>query len=378
MVDRAYQLCTRCVMDTSDPFISFDFEGRCNLCTDFLENRVEVIRCTVEGGAMIDELFEAVRRRGGGRKYDCVIGVSGGVDSSYTCVLAAQHGLRILAVHLDNGWNSPPAVENIRNLATTLKMDYASYVLPWADFRKVQLAFLKASVPEAETPTDVAIMRAIHHYARRHNVPTILSGGNISGEGILPVSWHYNGRDTRYSYAILDAAGVPRKHFASQKFDAIDEIYSKVVRGIRTLYPLNYVDYDKQLAREVLERDYGWKYYGSKHGESRYTRFIQTHYLYVKHGIDYRRATLSSEILLGRISRGQALTLLETPPYASEDVDAEIDYVCKKLHVTRAKMEAIIAAPPKYYIDYPNNARALGMLYDLYRAMTGRKKTSNF
>ena len=377
MIARPYQICTRCVMDTSDPFISFDGEGRCNLCTDFLENRLTVMVSSEKNGQSLEALFDTVRKRGRGRKYDCVIGVSGGVDSSYTCLLAARHGLRALAVHLDNGWNSPIAVKNIRNVVSRLGIDYASYVLPWTDFRKVQLAFLKASVPEAETPTDVAIQRAVHHHALKHRVPTVLSGGNIAGEGILPVSWHYNGRDTRYSYAILDAANCPRKHFASQKFGALDEIYCKVIRGIRTLYPLNHVDYDKDSAKAEMEQDYGWQNYGAKHGESRYTRFIQSYYLVVKHGIDYRRATFSSEILIGRLSRETALAALEQPPF-TEDIEAEIDFVCKKLAISRSEMDAIIASPPKYYVDYPNQSRQLGLLYDAYRAITGRKKTSNF
>lgn len=365
-------------MDTSDPLIEFDQDGLCNLCADFLENRVGVIASRQEGGVSIDEFLGAVRKRGRGRRYDCVVGVSGGVDSSYTCALAVEHGLRVLAVHMDNGWDSVTSVENIRNLVRTLDIDYASHVLPWNEFRKVQLAFLTASVPEAETPTDVAIQRAVHICALKNDVRTILSGGNIATEGILPRAWHYNCRDTKYSYAILDSANCPRKYFATQKFGALDEIYCKVIRGIRTLYPLNHVQYDRHAARERLERDHKWKYYGSKHGESGYTKFIQTFYLYVKHGIDYRRATFSSEILLGKISRDQALAVLETPPFLQEAFEQEIEYICKKLSLPRAEMEAIIAAPPKFFLDYPNNARALGLLYDLYRALTGRRKASNF
>lgn len=365
-------------MDTSDPLIQFDQEGRCNLCTDFLKNRVGVMASSQEDGVTIEELLNTVRERGRGRRYDCVVGVSGGVDSSYTCALAAQHGLRVLAVHLDNGWDSVTSVENIRNLIRTLDIDYASSVLPWKEFRKVQLAFLKASIPEAETPTDTAIQRAVHQYALKNGVRTILSGGNIATEGILPVSWHYNARDTKYSYAILDSANCPRKLFATQKFGALDEIYCKVIRGIRTLYPLNHIKYSRHAAREQLEREHHWKYYGSKHGESGYTKFIQTFYLFVKHGIDYRRATLSSEILLGKTSRDQTLAVLETPPFSDETFEQEIEYVCKKLSVPRAEMDAIIAAPAKYFFDYPNNARVLGLTYDLYRALTGRKKASNF
>jgi len=365
-------------MDTSDPLIQFDEEGFCNHCVDFLINRLRVITDAQSTKNSIGELFELVRSAGRRSKYDCVVGVSGGVDSSFTVSLAAEHGLRVLAVHLDNSWNSKTAVENIRNLASTLKTGYASYVLPWTEFRQVQLAFLRASVPEAETPTDIAIQRALHHHARRNGIKYILSGGNVASEGILPISWHYNARDTRYSYAILDAAGCPRSYFESQKFGALDEAVFKVVHGIRTVYPLNFIPYDKAEARKVLEQKYGWKYYGSKHGESRFTRFIQNYYLYVKHGIDYRRATMSSEILLSVISRDEALEILKTSPYSQEDIDVELEYTSKKLGVVQEEFREIIAAPPKWFFDFPNNARSLGLFYDLYRKLVGQHKATNF
>jgi N-acetyl sugar amidotransferase len=377
-MSRPYQMCTRCVMDTGDPLIEFDEEGRCNLCTDYLENRLPYLRERQQPDDSIEHFFDRVRQTGRGQKYDCLVGVSGGVDSSYLAALAVEHGLRPLAVHLDNGWNSKVAVENIRRLATKLNIGYASYVLPWTEFRQVQLAFLKASIPEAETPTDVAIARAMHHYAARNNIKYILSGGNLASEGILPKTWHYNSRDTKYAYAILDAAGVPRSHYKALKFGARQEGYCKAVRGIKMTYPLNHITYDKTAARAKLENEYGWQYYGSKHGESRYTRFIQNYYLYVKHGIDYRRATMSSEIMLGVISREAALEILEGPPYAQDDIKAEIEYVSKKLGITTAELEAIIAAPPRYYFDYSNNEKPLSVLYAAYRKMTGRKKTSNF
>lgn len=365
-------------MDTSDPLIQFDANGWCNLCVDFLQNRVAVMKRAPDDGDTIKKVMDLARSRGRGRSYDCVIGVSGGVDSSFLCALAAEHGLRVLAVHLDNGWDSVTAVENIYNLLSSLGLDYESYVLPWKQFREVQVAFLKGSVPEAETPTDIAITRATHLFALKHKVPTILSGGNIAGEGVLPVSWHYNARDTRYSYAILDAADCPRSYFASQRFSARDEIYCKFVRNIRTLYPLNHIRYDRETARTRLEREHGWKDYGAKHGESSYTKFIQSYYLFTKHGIDYRRAALSSEILIGARTRAEALVLLESLPYAEADIEEAKEYICKKLAISRSEMDAIVSAPPKYYFDYPNSAALLGVLYDTYRALTGKPKTSNF
>lgn len=375
---RPYQICQRCLMDTSDPLIYFDGDGCCNHCTDFITNRLEVINDAQVSSGSLESLFGRIRSSGRGRKYDCVVGVSGGVDSSYVASLATEHGLRILAVHLDNGWNSKVAVENIRVLANSLNMGYASYVLPWTEFRRVQLAFLQASVPEAETPTDVAIQRALHHHASRNGIKYILSGGNIASEGILPVSWHYNARDTKYSHSILDSAGCPRSYFGSQRFGALDEAYHKVIRGIRTVYPLNYVSYDRSLAQQHLEDRYGWKYYGAKHGESRFTRFVQGYYLYIKHGIDYRRATMSSEIILKVLDRDEALEVLKSPPYDPSSISAELDYIAKKLSISREQLDHIVAEEPKWYFDYATNENKLAILYKVYRYFTGRAKTSNF
>ena len=373
-----YQICNYCVMDTSDPLILFDDKGICNHCTDYLDKRIKLLNRDSEDNRPLEVLFEKVRQAGKHSKYDCVVGVSGGVDSSYVASLAERHGLRVLAVHLDNGWNSPVAVENINNLVAKLNLAYSSYVLPWNDFRKVQVAFLKASVPEAETPTDIAIQRAVHHYALKHKVRYILSGGNAASEGILPGSWHYNARDTKYSYAILRHGKCPAKLFKSLKFGFIDEFYTKFIRRIKTVYPLNYIVYDKDLARKELEQNYYWQYYGSKHGESRYTKFIQSYYLVVKHGIDYRRATLSSEICSGMVKREDALKSLGKPSYKVGELTLEFQYLAKKLALTPDELKEIIAAPPKWYFDYPNNNRLLGKAYDLYRYFAGKEKTTSF
>lgn len=372
-----YRICTRCVMDTSDPEIQFDTSGVCNHCTDYLENRIHGLTPDSSSDGLAT-LLARIKKAGRGHSYDCVVGVSGGVDSSSVARMAVSHGLRVLAVHMDNGWNSPIAVRNINRLVEQLGIDYESYVLPWDDFRQVQLAFLRASVPEAETPTDIAIQRAVHHFALKNGIRHVLGGGNIVSEGILPVSWHYDARDMRYSHAILKAGNCARRHFASQKYGVFDEAYLKVVRGIRTVYPLNFMHYDKDAERALLERDFGWQYYGSKHGESRFTKFIQNYYLFVKHGIDYRRATASSELCCGKGDRDAVLAKLQALPYADMDVDGELDYIAKKLAIDRKELDAIVAAPPKWYFDYPNNRKWLGRIYNTYRFIHGQQKRSNF
>lgn len=372
-----YQICKRCVMDTSDPEITFDDDGNCNLCTEFFKNRLDLIK-PERRGTNLTGLFEMVRKQGRGKKYDCVVGVSGGVDSSTVVRLAVEHGLRVLAVHMDNGWDSPIAVQNIKHLVDKLAIDYVSYVLPWEHFREIQVAFLKASVPEVETPTDIAIQRAVHHFAAKYGVTIILSGGNVASEGILPVSWHYNSRDLRYAYSILEEGGVSKKLFSEIRFGFFFELYHRMIKSIKTVYPLNYLSYDKDDARKKLERHYNWKYYGSKHGESRFTKFIQNYYLFVKHGIDYRRATTASELCSGKVDRDSAIARLEGLPYSEIDLDGEINYISKKLLLNRDEFESIILNPPKWYFDYPNNKKILGIAYDTYRLVYGKQKTSNF
>ena len=364
-------------MDTSDPLIEFDNNGFCNLCTDFLANRKNVIKTSSDGGNDLEELVNNIKKYSKNRKYDCVIGMSGGVDSSYTAVIAKELGLKVLAVHMDNGWNSKISVKNINNLVKKLNIDYQSYVLPWNAFKQVQLAFLKASVPEAETPTDIAIAKAVNYYARNSNTKVILSGGNISSEGILPMSWHYNSRDTVYSHDILNRFDVPTKYFNSQRFGFIEETYCRLIKGIKTFYPLNYIDYNKNVARQILEKDYGWEFYGTKHGESRYTKFIQKFYMVHKHGIDYRRATLSSEICLNKTSRSNALEELNKPPFQVGEFDEEISYISKKLSINEEEFRNIINSEPKWFWNYKNNMKLLHFFYDLYRWAVNSPKTSN-
>ena len=374
---RPYQQCKRCVMDTGDPDIQFNEHGTCNHCTEFLERRVGLSYQVTKSDEALEGLVKEMKAKGKGKKYDCVLGLSGGVDSSYAAYIARQNGLRVLAVHLDNGWNSDDAVLNIRNIASKLGIDYESYVVDWEEFKDLQIAFLKASVPEAETPTDIAIPAALHRVAARYGIKYIISGGNYATEGILPVLWHYNARDTRYLRHI-------HKRFGSIKlwtfplFGFLHEMYFKLVKGIKTVYLLNHVAYAKDQAMEVLKKELDWRYYGGKHYESHYTGFIQGYYLYKKFGIDYRRATFSTMICFGQLSREEALKQLNELPYKEEKVKKEKPYVAKKLGMTEAELNKIIEAPPKWYRDYPNQEKMLGFIYDTYRKLYGKKKGYNF
>ena len=307
--NRPYQQCTRCVMDTSDPEIIFDELGHCNHCNSyFAETALHSYR-----GESSDRELEAIirkmRKDGRGRKYDCLLGISGGADSCYAAYLLKQWGLRVLLVHMDNGWDSEVAVKNIKLITEKLGFDYQSFVLDWEEFRDLQLSFLKASVIEAETPTDIAIIGSLHQTADKYGIKYIIGGGNAATEGILPAMWHYDCRDTVFINAVQKQFGTRKlKTFPTCSF--WKESYYKFVKGIRMVYPLDYVPFSKQKAVEVLEKEFGWKDHAGKHYESKFTALIHSYVLPVKFNLDYRRATLSSQICAGEVSDIQHLLVL--------------------------------------------------------------------
>lgn len=361
-----YQICHRCVMDTSDPQIVFDGQGFCNHCTSYLASVQSLLYQGETSDRLLAQMVERLRRAGRGKKYDCVIGVSGGTDSSYLASLTRDWGLRALAVHMDNGWNSQEAVRNIKAVCEALQIDYVSYVLDWEDFRDVQLAFLKASVVEMEIPTDVALQAALHEVASKNGIGFILSGGNLANEGILPFSWFYYPKDSLLLKGIHRRFGT-RKVKRYYTFDFHEEIYYKFFRGIRILYPLNYVRYNKEDARAFLSSNFDWRDYGGQHHESLFTRMVQSYLQPSKFGIDYRRCLLSTQICLGRKGRDEALKILEELPYDASSLEREKAYVAKKLGISSQELEHILALPPKCYQDYPNREKLLTFLYRTYR-----------
>lgn len=225
-----YRQCNRCVMDTSDSEITFDQYGYCNHCTEYVD---KISKLIYQGKSSDDKLLEIVKKikaSGKNQKYDCIIGVSGGIDSSYVAYLTKQLGLKPLAVHLDNGWNSELAVSNIEKILQQLDIDLYTYVLDWEEFKDLQLSFLKASIPEIETPTDMAIPAVLHELAAKHNIKYIISGGNYATEGILPKSWHYDRKDVKFLKAIQKQFGTKRlKTFPT--FGYVKEIYYKFFKG---------------------------------------------------------------------------------------------------------------------------------------------------
>jgi len=376
---RKYQICRRCVMDTSDKWISFDENGICNHCTDFLENRISSATFEENDKSNLIKMFENIKKsRRANQKYDVLIGVSGGVDSSMTVLLAQRAGLKILAVHMDNCWDTPIAIRNINKLIRLKNVDYKCEVLDWISFKKCQKAFIESGLPDIELPTDIAILKVLNKYAIKYRIKKILCGGNLSNEGILPASWMYNPRDSKFSEAVIKKAKVSLEDFKKFKFGFREEFNQRIINQVKTLYPLNQFNYDKQIAKKILENELDFETYAGKHCESTYTRFCQLIYQPKRNKIDYRRPHLSTDICLKRISRDQAINVLKIPPWENFDFEADMKFVSIKLGYKKDELKKIIQKPNKWYVDYPNRRKILCFLYDIYRFLTFTKKATNF
>lgn len=362
------RVCARCVMDDSDRDIQFDGDGVCNHCHYYGQVALRYLRTGDGGRAELDAIAAQMRSGGRGSDYDCVIGVSGGVDSTFVAhyVSRVLH-LRPLAVHLDNGWDSELAVHNIEKTLKVLGIDLVTHVLDWEEFRDLQRSFLKASVPDAEIPTDHAIAAVLYSTALERGIPYVISGSNVATEGIMPAGWTYGVWDWRYIHAVHDRFGsVPLRTYPHYSLARI-LWYGR--RGkLRTVRLLDYIPYRKTEALELLQSELGWVYYGGKHYESIYTRFFQGSILPRKFGIDKRRAHLSALICSGQMSRDQALCELQVPPYASSDLEEQDrEYAIKKLDLTEEEFEAIMAAPVRTSSDFPTSRRQLALLVRLAR-----------
>lgn len=341
-------------MDTTDPEIEFDHEGNCNHCKQAIERIGKQILPCEERKKAINEMIEKIKYYGKEKEYDCIIGVSGGVDSTVTAHYVKEYGLRPLAVHFDNGWNSELAVQNIQNIIEKLNIDLYTYVAEWDKFRDIQLAFLRSSLANCEAPTDHAITALLFREASKRKIKYILNGSNIATESILPYAWgHYN-LDLRLMKYV-------NKKYGSGSIKGIPIIsipklvYYVFVKGIKQIPLLNFIDYNKKREKEMIRDRYGWRDYGSKHYESVWTRFFQGYYLLKKFGYDKRRAHLSSLIVSKQISREEAIEELKSPTYDKKQIEDDYKYVIKKLKITEGEFERIISMPQKNATDYPSN-----------------------
>ena len=323
--------CSRCVMDNyADTQISFNAHGLCKHCERYdalLSSRVFE---GAEGQEKLDALVSKIKAAGRGREYDCIIGVSGGVDSTYVAYRAKQLGLRPLAIHFDNGWNSELAVKNIEAVLNKLDIDLYTYVVNWPEFRDLQVSFLKASTPDGEIPTDHAIFALLWREASRRKIKYIISGMNFRSESISVPNWAYGHSDWRYIRDVHTRYGsVELKTYPH--FSLLYLLYVNLIRRIRTVSILNYTYYDKEKTKQFLINKLGWRDYGGKHHESIYTRYYQGVYLPEKFNIDKRYGHLSDLINAGQLSREEALRELKKPTYSTDQQAADRAYVIKSL-----------------------------------------------
>ncbi|MEZ5173501.1 MAG: N-acetyl sugar amidotransferase [Bacteroidia bacterium] len=348
-----YQQCVNCVMDTTDPDIFFDEKGVCSHCLTYPVRKKAFVPEEMQGKILLDNMVKACRNAGRNKNYDCVIGVSGGVDSSYVAYLVHQLGLRPLAVHLDNGWNSELAVSNIRNLLDKLNIELHTYVLDWESFLDLQLAFLRSSTPDSEIPSDHAIVALMREIANKEGVPVIW-GVNFSSEAILPQAWSQGHMDWTYIRNVHNKFGTKKlvnyPHYSVWKLIWYNRFKRQKLYNI-----LNYIPYNKEEAKRILIQETGWRDYGGKHYESTYTRIFQSYILPVKFNFDKRKAHYSSLILAGQITRSEAAEMLKKSPYDEAGIKSEIVYLSKKLQISVSEFEQIMQTKPKKYSDYKSN-----------------------
>jgi N-acetyl sugar amidotransferase len=358
-------------MDTvADSSIFFDDSGICHHCNRYDEQfSTRVIRGDA-GKKVLDELLVKIRNDGAGKDYDCIIGVSGGVDSTYVAFLVKKLGLRPLAIHLDNGWNSELAVKNIENTLNKLGVDLFTYVIDWEEFRDLQVSFLKASTPDGEIPSDHAIFAVLWREAASRGIRYIISGMNFTTESIYVPDWAYGHSDWRYIKDVHSRFGM-RKIVTYPHFSLLYLLYVNLFCRVKTVSILNYIDYDKNEAMRVLTEDLGWQYYGGKHHESVYTRFYQGYVLPKKFGIDKRYGHFSDLINAGQISREAALKEMELPPYPEALQAEDLEYVSKKLGLRGGAFDDVMALPIKSFRDYKNSFDKVNFLKSIANRLRG-------
>ncbi|MGE4239649.1 N-acetyl sugar amidotransferase [Ramlibacter sp.] len=357
MADRPYQICTNCIMDTSDSTITFDERGWCEYCQNFHTNIKPNWHPDERGIQEITPLIEKIKQEGKGRAHDCIIGISGGMDSSYvTHVAVKKFGLRPLMFHCDAGWNSDLGVSNIQKLIDALNLDLVTEVINWEEMKDLQRAFFRSQVPFQDQPQDLALFSALYAFAAKEGFKYVITGGNNSTECVREcLEWTYFSTDTRYVKDIHRRFGErPLKTFPM--CDILKyKTYYRWVKGMKVVKLLDFYPYNKKRAIQELIDNYGWRPYPMKHYESRFTRFYESFWTPRKFGYDKRRAYFSSEILTGQMTREEALERISRPELDEQTMRQEFEYVATKLDWTVEEFEAIFNGPNKRFSDYANN-----------------------
>lgn len=358
-----YRICANCVMDTTDSNIVFDEKGICDHCNDFYANVKPFWKTDETGREYLTNLVSKIKKSGKGKDFDCILGMSGGVDSSYLVHLAVKElGLRPLIFHVDGGWNSELAVNNIQVIVDKLGLDLFTEVINWEEMKDFQLAFFKAGVPHLDIPQDHAFVATLYKFAEKYNIKYILNGGNISTECVRnPLEWIYYGtdmaqiRDIHEKFGTRKLDSYPLSPILKHKF------YLRYIKGIQVVKPLNYMPYIKKDAVKILTETYGWKEYPQKHFESRFTKFYEGFWLPERFGYDTRRVQFSSLILTEQMTREEALELLKKPSFDKEKIDEEFSYIATKLGISTEELRGYFNAPLKTYRDYKSQEKLFNM-----------------
>lgn len=346
-------------MDTSDSAILFDSNGQCDHCNTFYKKTLPNWRSDDVGKYQLNRLIENIKKAGHGKDYDCIIGMSGGIDSSYLTYLAKEKmGLRPLVFHVDAGWNSQIAVNNIERLIDGLGLDLFTEVIDWREMRDLQLAFFKSGVPHIDAPQDHAFFATMYKFATEHNVKYILTGGNLSTECIRnPIEWMYYQSDSSQLLDIHRQFGtVPLKSYPVTSI-LWHKIWLPYFRGIKVVRPLDMIPFIKEEAKEILVNRFGWQPYPQKHFESRFTKFYESYWLPKRFGYDVRRVQYSSLIVTGQMSRDEAIEALKKPGYDEATIGQEIEFVANKLGITVDELNSYMDLPHKSFKDYKNQHR---------------------
>lgn len=360
--DQVNQVCINCVMDSSDPTIIFDSNGQCDYCNNFYENILPNWNTGHLGKEKILKVVEKIKHDGRKKDYDCIIGISGGLDSSYLAHLAVtEFGLRPLFFHVDAGWNSDLSTHNIQKLMDGLGVDLYTEVVNWEEMKDLQRAFIKSQVPDIDTPQDLVFFSSLYNFAARNNFKYILTGGNYSTECVRePLAWGaYYQTDMKYVKDIHNKFGERRL----ETFPTCDifryKILYRLIYGVRVIKPLDNVPFIKNEAEELLKRLYGWQGYQHKHHESRFTRFYESFWLPRKFGFDKRKNHLSSLILTKQANRDEVLSRISKPELPEEEMMHEFEYVAKKLDFTTDELWSYFYGENKTFKDYKNNYRLI-------------------
>ncbi len=363
MKNREYQICKNCVMDTSDSNIVFDENGTCDYCLNYRNNILPNWKTGEEGKKIISKIVEQIKYDGKNKEYDCLIGISGGIDSSYLTYLAKEKfKLRPLIFHVDGGWNTQIAVNNIEKIIDGLKLDLHTEVINWNEMRDLQLSFFKAQVNTLDTPQDHAFFASLYNFANKNKFKYILTGANFSTECVRePLEWNYHTsdliqiKDIHNKFGKVKLSTFPTADILKYK------IYYRFFKGIRVIQPLNNVTYIKDDAVKLLKTKFGWQEYAHKHYESRFTRFYEGYWLPKKFGFDKRRNQYSSLILTEQMKRDDALKKLSQPAYNPETIMHDFEYIASKLDISVEEFKQIMKGKNKTYKDYKNKMYILSL-----------------